>query len=165
MSTGLQSTMTKAARADRAIVLRSGSLTEALSMVSRNDLVAIEAAPGIQRAPDGKPAVSSELLLSVNLPRASDGHLSAASVRGLTPLALAVRPEITITEGRMFATGVHEIVVGRGAREQFAHLAIGDTATFYNDAWKVVGTFESHGDVHESELLTDAEALLSASQR
>src|SRR4030095_5802863 len=88
-----------------------------------------------------------------------------APVPDLTPLATSVRPEITITEGRMFATGVHEIIVGKSAREQFAHLGIGEPATFHNGHWKVVGQFESHGDVHESELLTDAEALLSAAQR
>ena len=165
MATGLESTLSNSARDDRAIVLRSGSLAEALSTVSRDDLVAIEAAPGIVRTADGKPAVSPEVLLSVNLPRRSDGSLSAVSVRGVTPLATSVRPEITVVEGRMFATGVHEIIVGKSAQDQFAHLDIGDTAAFHNGNWKVVGRFESRGDVHESELLADANTLMSAAQR
>jgi putative ABC transport system permease protein len=165
MATGLKSTMANAARVDRAIVLGNGSVVEALSALSRADLAAIEAAPGIGRTTDGKPAVSPEVLLSVNLPRRSDGHLSALSVRGVTSTAASVRPEITITEGRMFATGVHEIVIGKSAHEQFAHLDVGDVASFHNGDWKVVGRFESHGDVHESEALADASTLMSAAQR
>ena len=165
MANGLKSTLANAARDDRAIVLRSGSLAEALSTVSREDLIAIEMAPGIHRTAEGKPAVSAEALLSVNLPRSSDGSLSTLSVRGLTPMAASVRPEIHLTEGRMFATGVHEIIVGKSAHEQFAHLDIGDSAKFHNGDWKVVGRFESNGDVHESEVLTDATTLMSAAQR
>ncbi len=165
MATGLKSTFASAARDDRAIVLRGGSLAEGLSTITRDDLIAIEAAPGIRRTGDGKPALSPEALLSVNLPRASDGHISAVSVRGLTPIATDVRPEITITEGRMFKPGLHEIVVGRSAHDQFAHLNVGDVAKFYNGDWTVVGRFESHGDLHESELLTDAATLMSAANR
>jgi putative ABC transport system permease protein len=117
------------------------------------------------RGADGKLAVSPELLLSVNLPRKSDGNLSALSIRGLTPDFATVRPEVKITDGRMFATGVHEIIVGKSARDQFAHLDIGDTAKFHNGEWKVAGYFTSNGDVHESEAIGDATTLMSAAQR
>ena len=165
MATGLKATLANAAREDRAIVLGSGSLVEALSSISHDNLAAIEAAPGIKRGSDGKFAVSPELLLSVNLPRKGDGNLSALSVRGLTPEFASIRPEIQIAEGRTFATGVHEIIVGKSARDQFAHLEIGDTASFHNGEWKVVGRFTSNGDVHESEALGDATTLMSAAQR
>jgi putative ABC transport system permease protein len=165
MSTGLQSTIASAGRSDRAIVLRGGALAEGLSTITRNDLIAIEAAPGVGRTAEGKLAVSPEALLSVNLPRASDGQPSAASIRGLTSSGSAVRPEITVTEGRMFNPGLHELVVGKSAHDQFAHLNVGDVAKFYNGDWTVVGRFESQGDVHESELLTDAETLMSAANR
>ncbi len=78
MATGLKSTLANAARDDRAIVLAQRvARRSAQSTVSRDDLVAIEAAPGIRRTADGKPAVSPEALLSVNLPRASDGQAQA----------------------------------------------------------------------------------------
>ena len=165
MSTGLQSTIASAGQADRAVVLRGGALAEALSTITRDDLIAIEAAPGIARTATGKLAISPEALLSVNLPRASDGQPSAMSVRGITSIAADVRPEITLIEGRMFKPGLHEIIVGKSVRDQFAHLEIGDVAKFYNGDWTVVGRFESRGDVHESEVMTDAETLMSAANR
>ena len=165
MSTGLQSTIASAGQPDRAIVLRGGALAEALSTITRDDLIAIEAAPGVGRTTAGKLAISPETLLSVNLPRASDGQPSAMSVRGITSIASDVRPEITLIEGRMFKPGLHEIIVGKSVRDQFAHLEIGDVAKFYNGDWTVVGRFESRGDVHESEVMTDAETLMSAANR
>ena len=165
MATGLQNTMSNAARDDRVIVLRSGSTAESLSTISREDLIAIEAAPGIHPTADGKRGVSPEVLVGVNLPRKDTGRMSALSIRGLTPVAPDVRPEIQLLEGRMFATGVHEIIVGKSAHEQFAHLDVGDTANFHNGTWKIVGIFSSGGDVHESEAMTDANTLMSAAQR
>ncbi len=165
MSTGLQSTIASAGQPDRAIVLRGGAIAEALSTITRDDLVAIEAAPGVARTAAGKLAISPEALLSVNLPRASDGQPSAMSVRGITSIAPEIRPEITLIEGRMFKPGLHEIIVGKSVRDQFAHLEIGDVAKFYNGDWTVVGRFESRGDVHESEVMTDAETLMSAANR
>ena len=165
MATGLQNAMSNAARDDRVIVLRTGSTAEALSAISRDDLVAIEAAPGIHSTADGKPGISPEVLVSVNLPRRDTGQLSALSIRGLTPVGTSVRPEIQLLKGRMFATGVHEIIVGQSAHDQFAHLDVGDSAAFHNGTWKVVGIFSSAGDVHESEAMTDANTLMSATQR
>jgi len=165
MATGLQNTMSNAARDDRVIVLRSGSTAESLSTISREDLIAIEAAPGIHSTADGKRGISPEVLVGVNLPRKDTGRMSALSIRGLTPVAPDVRPEIQLLEGRMFATGVHEIIVGKSAHEQFAHLDVGDTANFHNGTWKIVGIFSSGGDVHESEAMTDANTLMSAAQR
>ncbi len=165
MATGLQNAMSNAARDDRAIVLRTGSTAEALSTISRDDLVAIEAAPGIHPTADGKRGISPEVLVSVNLPRKDTGQLSALQIRGLTPVGPSVRPEIQLLEGRMFATGVNEIIVGKSAHEQFAHLDVGDTAAFHSGSWRVVGIFSSGGDVHESEAMADANTLMSATQR
>jgi putative ABC transport system permease protein len=128
-------------------------------------MLAIETAPGIARTPEGKPAVSPEVLMAVNLPRRSNGELIAASVRGITSTALAVRPEIQLTSGRMFTPGLRELVVGQTMPDTFRDLSLGDRPSFLGGEWIVVGTFSSNGDAHESEMLTDATTLMSAGQR
>ena len=170
MASGLRIAYSGTARPDRVVVLASGARTEAISMLSRDDIALIETGPGIRRTAAGKPAVSPELLLPVALPRAGETGKAKAgkgtvTVRGVTPLAADVRPEVQLTAGRMFATGVREIIVGSSAHNQFAHLDIGDTARFYNGDWKVVGLFTSDGDVHESEVMADAATLMSAARR
>ena len=164
MAGGLAHALLSAGHTDRAMVLRAGAQAEALSSLQRDAIVAIESAPGIRRA-NGAVAISPEVVLGVNLPRASDGQLTGATVRGLMPAAQLVRPEIQLLDGTMFATGVHEVIVGRAAHGLYADLDIGDHVTFHNGAWKVVGVFTSDGDVHESELLADANSLMSAANR
>jgi len=57
---------------------------------------------------------------------------------------------------------VREVIVGRKAAQQFAGLAVGSRIAFRDSDWTVVGTFESGGDVHESEIWADAEVAMSA---
>ena len=165
MATGLRTAYASAAREDRAIVMSSGAHSEEISFLSREDLAAIESAPGIRRTAEGKSAVSAELLLQVNMPRRGAAGNGTETVRGLTAVATDVRPEIHLTAGRMFTPGVREIIVGKSAHDQFEHLDLGESARFYNGDWIVVGLYESGGDVHESEVLTDAETLMSAAHR
>ena len=165
MATGLRTAYASAARVDRAIVTSSGAHSEEISFLSREDVAAIRSVPGIRRTADGGPAVSAELLLQVNMPRRGAPGNGTETVRGLTPVAADVRPEIHLTAGRMFTAGVREIIVGKAAHDQFEHLELGESARFYNGDWLVVGLYESGGDLHESEVLTDAETLMSASHR
>jgi len=67
-------------------------------------------------------------------------------------------------EGRNVGGGLREMVVGRGVQERFRGLAIGKQLKLANQAWTVVGVFES-GDSHESELWADSEVLGPAYQR
>lgn len=61
-----------------------------------------------------------------------------------------------------FRPGQYEIVVGKGAEEQFDGLKVGDRVALPSGDWLVTGTFESNGGANESELITDAATLLSA---
>jgi putative ABC transport system permease protein len=78
---------------------------------------------------------------------------------------MAVRPEISIIEGRSFNPGLREVLVGRGAYAEFRGVALGDEVELRNSRWTVVGVFESDGDANESSLIADAATLLSAYQR
>ncbi|MCB1576702.1 MAG: ABC transporter permease, partial [Xanthomonadales bacterium] len=67
-------------------------------------------------------------------------------------------------EGRKFTPGLREMVVGVGARQQFAGLDVGSKITLNNQEWTIVGAFES-GDAHESELQGDVETVSTAYRR
>jgi len=65
----------------------------------------------------------------------------------------------------MFQRGLRELIVGRGAEAQFKGLDVGSHIALRGSDWTIVGAFTSHGDSHESELLADAETVLSAYRR
>ena len=150
---------------DRAIVLRSGATGEFSSTLLVDAVATIKDAPGIARGEDGKPAVTADFVAAVNLFRKEDGARAGLSVRGVDPAVMAVRPEIKIVDGRLFAPGLRELIVGRSALQEFKDVAIGDGVQLRDGRWTVVGVFESGRDANESSLMTDSATLLSAYQR
>lgn len=156
--------MRAAGREDRAIVLRNGVDHEAESAIFTAEAQTIADAPGVARTEDGKPAASTEVLATVNLPRKLDGALSGVLVRGMSPQAASVRREIQLQSGRMFTPGLRELIVGRVLQEQFEGLQLGDRVRLSGGEWTIVGVYET-GDMWESMLLTDVATLMSAYRR
>jgi putative ABC transport system permease protein len=161
---GFRSAMMKAGDPERILVLRTGSDTEMTSGFSGEDARLIMETPGILRGTNG-PVASAELFVVVNHPLAATGTDANVPLRGVSPAVLDVRPEVKIVEGRMFETGRNEIVVGRAASKQFANLSVGSSVRWGENTWQVVGIFDAHGSVAESELWCDARVLQPAYRR
>ena len=146
------------------IVLRSGSDTEMTSGFAGEEARLITEAPGIERGPEGVHA-SPELFVIIAVPLSRSHTDANVPLRGLSPIALKVRPAFRIAEGRMFRTGTSEIIVGRAASQQFSGLSIGSTVVSGKTSWQVVGIFDADGSVAESELWCDAKVLQNAYAR
>ena len=165
MATSFTQAAVGTGRPDRAIVLTRGSDSEASSGFSRENAATILDGPGIRRSPDGKPIVSAENLAFIRLTDRRTGLDAFPTLRGIGPQAFALRPEIRIIAGRMFKPALHEVIVGKSVQQRVEGLEVGSHISLPQGDWTVVGVFASNGDSHESELLTDAETLLSAFQR
>lgn len=161
---GFRAAMMKAGDPERIVVLRTGSDTEMTSGLSGEDARLIMDTPGILRGPSG-PVASSELFVVVSHPLTATGTDANVPLRGVSMNVLAVRPEVKITEGRMFESGRNEIIVGRAAMRQFANLSVGSSVRWGENTWQVVGSFEADGSVAESELWADARVLQPAYRR
>ena len=146
------------------IVLRAASDTEMTSGFGGEEARLITEAPGIEQSADGVHA-SPELFVIVGHPLKRSGTDANVPLRGLTPVALKVRPKVRIVEGRMFNPGTNEIVVGRAASQQFQGLTVGSSVRWGASPWTVVGIFDAGGSVAESELWSDARVLQSAYRR
>lgn len=146
------------------IVMRSGSDTEMTSGLSGEEARLVTEAPGIESGPEGVRA-SPELFAIIAVPLSRSGTDANVPLRGVSPAALQVRPQIRIAEGRMFRTGTSEIVVGRAASRQFQGVSVGSTVRSGKTSWQVVGIFDADGSVAESELWCDARVLQNAYAR
>ncbi len=165
MATGVEATLERASRADRAMILREGATNEGLSSLPREAEVAIDSAPGIARLPDGNPAVSFEAVLAARLPVRDSDRVVNVALRGWNAAGFELNPQLHLIRGRPFKPGVFELIVGRLASREFANLDLGGEISIYGATWKVVGIFASGGDIHESEIIADAPTLMSASNR
>jgi putative ABC transport system permease protein len=164
MSTGFIRTLQKTGPDNRAVVVRQGSSTELVSVLTNDAALAIADSAGVKKGSDGRPLASPETLLIVNLSK-KDGTYASAPFRGVTQDGFAVHPEVKILSGRVFKAGVTELIVGKSAQRLYAGLDIGSQIKLHNAPWTVVGTFESGGSGRESELLADKQTLNSAYQR
>jgi putative ABC transport system permease protein len=165
MSEGFRHTLASTGRPSRVIMLRAGSDAELSSGVARDQAVVLASLPAIARDVQGRPLVSAEIVVMVDLPRKGQTDPNNVPFRGVQPPAFAIRDEATIVEGRLFARGVREVIVGRKAAAQFAGLDVGSRIAFRDSDWTVVGIFATGGDVHESEIWADADVAMSAFRR
>ncbi len=164
MAKGFERTMTLAGAEDTAIVIRSGSTSELASGLSNEQVLIIEAAPGVLRDGD-RPVVSAELFVLVDVPLRSADTDANAPFRGVGDGAFEVRDSTQLVEGRMFEPGKNELIVGRAAQSEFEGLDLGGTIKFGRTEWTIVGVFEADGGVAESELWTDIRVLQGAYRR
>lgn len=165
ISAGFSAAMQGSGARDRALVMRSGADSELTSGLSSTEVDIVRQAPGL--AMEGRSGLTSaELYVIIDLPKRSAPTASAnVPMRGIEPLALQVRPEVRIAEGRMLTFGTNEVIVGRGARGQFAGLDVGSTIVSGQNRWQVVGMFEAGGGVAETEIWCDTRQLQGAYRR
>lgn len=165
MAEGLERTLTSAGAPDRALVLREGAQSELSSSLSQAEVDLIASAPGVARDDAGRPIVSAEVLVVSDVPKRSTGEDANLSVRGVSPMAPALRNGFEIVEGRMLEPGRAELVAGRGASLEFAGLDVGEQLRARGSNWRVVGVFATRGDAAESEVWVDAPVAQAAFRR
>lgn len=164
MREGFRAALDLSGAKDIAIVLRSGSNAELSSGLEQTQTRIITDAKSVMQK-NGKPLASPELYVVVNVPMRSTGTPANVPLRGVGNQAIALRQHFKLTQGRTFTPGRFEIMVGRGAAQQFSGLTLGKTVRWGSTDWQVVGIFEDAGSVSESEIWTDASVLQGAYKR
>ena len=161
---GFRAAMTASGSPDTAIVLRSGSDSEMMSLLLGPEVRVITDAPQIVHTSTG-PLASAELFVIISLPKRSTGTDANVPLRGVQPAAFRVREGFALLEGRRFEPGRNEVIVGRAAAAEFAGLEVGAKLRMGRNEWTVVGVFADRGGVSESEIWTDARLLQGSYQR
>jgi putative ABC transport system permease protein len=164
MAVGFRQAMTAGGDPQMAIVLRSGSDSEMMSILMGPETRLIADAPGIARTEEG-PRAAAELFVIINLPKRSTGTDANVPLRGVEPAAFRVHDDLKIIQGRRFEPGRNEVIVGVGAAYEFAGLDLDSKVKVGRNEWTVVGLFTANGGLAESEIWTDATVLQDAYQR
>ncbi len=164
MSRGFERTLAGTGKDDRALLLSAGVLAELSSGIGPDTLPLVQSLPGVKKGADGQPLVSGEVMVITELKKGAGPKPASVNValRGVEPAGLAMRPEVKLVEGRLFRSGVNELIAGKQATQQFEGVAVGNQLHFRGSTWTVVGVFDSGGDAHESELWTDANTARNA---
>lgn len=162
---GVQTATLSSGSKDNLMVLREGAEAELSSWISRDAEHIIRTLPGIAKNDKGEPLVSPELVIIFKLPKKDDPKGSNVMVRGVTPNAFALRPQIKLVEGRMFRPGMPEVIVSRRIRDRFVDTNLGDSFAFGPQKWTVVGVFDGQGTAFDSEMWADGTYLGQSHKR
>jgi ABC-type antimicrobial peptide transport system permease subunit len=165
LAAGLEKTLVATGSEDNVVVIRRSSQSEVQSGVDRTQAGIVESLPDIAIGGDGRPMVSKETVVLINLPKRASGKPSNVTVRGVTQVGLAIRPQVRIVEGRMFQPGTSEIVTGRSTADGFQGAGLGETLRFGGREWRVVGVFDAGRTGFDSEIWGDAEQMLQSFRR
>jgi putative ABC transport system permease protein len=152
---GFGHAMTTGGSPEVALVLRSGADTEMTSFLNKEETRIIANAPGII-------ASSSELYVSLELPKRSTGTEANVPLRGVEASAYRIRPGLRLREGRRFEPGRNEVIVGTAAAGEFSGLDLGAQLDVNGQAWTITGLFSDEGGLAESEIWADTSVLQAA---
>ena len=164
MAHGVQKTLVSTGSDDNVKIVRKGSNGEISSIVGGDTQNIISTLPYIAKTPDGKPIISYEPVVIINLSKISGG-LSNVTVRGVSPTSPDLRPQVKIIEGKMFNPSLRELIVGESIAKNFEGAQLGKSIKFANNEWKIVGVFSTGGSGFDSEIWGDALQLLDAFNR
>lgn len=156
---GFVGAASRAGRSDNVICMRQGSTSEGESSVALDVAQTVVALPEVARSAEGAPLAVPEIYLGFYLQRENGQGGTNVSIRGTAPLALQIRTDVGIVEGRMFAPGRREVVVGKGLVGRIRGCRPGGALTIRGEDWAVVGVIEAKGSAYESEVWADADQL------
>ena len=164
MAEGLSKTIASTGQEDRALIFREGSNSEMSSGIAMTDLAIIENTQGIKKSEDG-PMIAAEIFTIIDLKKKGAVDTSNLPLRGVQEMSFKIRPELKIIEGKNFFPGKGEIIVGKGAANEYEGLELGNKIKIRDSEWRVVGIFSTGGDVHESEIWADLAVTQGAFRR
>ena len=164
MAEGLSKTIASTGQVDRALIFREGSNSEMSSGIAMTDLAIIENTQGIKKSEDG-PMIAAEIFTIIDLKKKGAEDTSNLPLRGVQEMSFKIRPELKIIEGENFFPGRGEVIVGKGAANEYEGLELGNKIKIRDSEWTVVGIFSTGGDVHESEIWADLAVTQGAFRR
>ncbi|HXX62624.1 MAG TPA: ABC transporter permease [Bacteroidota bacterium] len=162
LSHGVEQTMVDTGSDDNAMAFRRSANSELVSQIDRDAANIIKSAPEIALGPDGKPVVSTEIVVIINLHKKGSNDMGNISVRGVSPAAMTLRPQVQIVSGQMFHFGSREVILGSNIAKQFQGTGIGSQLRFGDAYWTVVGYFDAGGTGFDSEIWGDVEQMMPA---
>ena len=139
------------------MVIRQGSQSETNSFFNRD-------VKGIIETMDGVRDVAGELVVLINQERTSGGATNMM-IRGISDKSMEMRPTIKVVDGRMFRSGLREVVISKTLSGKFKDTRLGDKLKIGNTRWDVVGLTDTSGTAYDSEVWVDYNELAQEFER
>ncbi len=147
------------------IILRKGATAEINSLMGAERANIAKYYEGIAQDEKGEYLSSLETLTVLSLERKGNVGNANVQLRGVGPAGIILRPQIKLTQGRMFKEGLREVIVSENISGRFKNLEIGQKISAIRGEWTIVGKFDGRKSAYDSEIWTDSEGLKTALRR
>lgn len=165
LAVGLESSSANSGTEGNLLVMRKGSTAESSSQVKLDQVKTIQYLEGVARDPAGKPLISADVLVLINLPRRENKGEANILLRGVGPLGKELRPQVRLVEGRWFAPGRREVVISKRLAARFANTGVGEKFKTGAHELTVVGQFDAGNTAFDSEVWLDGDEARSLFDR
>ncbi len=162
---GLRKAMVETGSPDNVIVTRRSAGTEVQSLVERDQAAIVENQPEVAYSIDGARLASKETIVLIALAKRDSNKASNVLIRGVGQKGIELRPQVEITEGRMFLPASTEIIAGKNIAERYKGAGVGETLRFAQREWTVVGIMDGGKSGFDSEIWGDVDQLMQAFRR
>ena len=143
---------------DNVIIKNKSTSSVELGLLPEDVFNIIKYLPGIKKNNQGIPLVSPELYNRKFIKFGEDEKVIWLRIRGITPLAFEVYPQVKIIAGRKPQRG--EVIIGKELPVKFGkEFLLGDKVQFGRQEHSIAGIFESGGTTYEGEIWMDKEDM------
>jgi ABC-type antimicrobial peptide transport system permease subunit len=164
MSEGIRATLVATGQPDNLLLLRKGAGAEINSGIDRSQAAVLATFDGVATDALGERLMSKELAVLNSLAKAN-GKTGNVTMRGTSASGLALRSQVRLVQGRMFAPASAEIIVGRAVTNGFAGAGLGQSLRFAGRNWRIVGVFDASHSGFDSEIWGDVDIMMQAFRR
>src|SRR6185437_1444875 len=165
MAAGLERSSANTGDPRNIMIVRKGSTAESSSVITREQFKMIQYLPQIARDAQSNPLISADLVVIINLQRRDGSGEANVTMRGVTPMGKALRPQVKLVQGRWFTPGKREAVVSTKMAKRFANTDIGQKFRTGGKDLTVVGWFDGGDSAFDSEMWMDADEARSIFDR
>jgi putative ABC transport system permease protein len=143
---------------DNVIIKNKSTCSYEYGLLPEGILNIVKYLPGIKKNSQGIPLVSPELYNRKFIKFGTEEKVIWIRIRGITPLAYEVYPQVKMISGRKPMRG--EIIIGKEVPVKFGkEFLLGETIRVGRQEHTIAGIFESGGSIYEGEIWMDREDM------
>jgi putative ABC transport system permease protein len=145
---------------NRAVLTSVDAPSPAQSNIAQDAATLIRGLPGIRRNARGEPIVVFQATVFIQARSRIDRTQTGFPLIGMTAGLTDYQPELHITAGRMFTSGLHELIASNKCVRQYTDFGVGAKRHLRGGDWTVVGNFDLASTV--CIVFGDGDTILSA---
>jgi len=162
MSEGMMKTLQRTGLDNTVLVMRAGATSELQSVMFPVEVNILANNSKVTKNKQEQGIVSAEMFVNAEMKytnevsNISSDELSVSlALRGISKSTQQFRPNFRLISGKMFVTGVRQLIIGQAIARRIPGLSVGKTIILGGAQWQISGIFSDGNSVFESELWAD----------